>query len=260
MYVCGFPPYKSSLRLPALASYSLAEIKKAAKEQGCKPPPQLPAGMFQVVKSLLKEDTLVQVAVYRFTHTKGCRTTGSKIHRNLHVPLEKHKSLTVLQAEAKCKVGSQFLFNHETLYTVDGSGKIVFEEDQQKVAIISGHEDSKCTLLVNRLAAHYPDCTVKVWSNTDHFCPFQGGGDIIMYKDACTAACVTTCEDTALSQDSSELPTPPSAESRSPHQAALSQELMSPSPQPPLSSRESTGTPPPSHTRTLPRSACTYKP
>ena len=48
-------------------------------------------------------------------------------------------------------------------YTVEDTGKIVFEEEDQQQLDILGNEDSRCTLLVSTLATHYPECTIRVW-------------------------------------------------------------------------------------------------
>ena len=211
MYVCGFQPYKSKMKLPPLAKYSYSEVKKAAQEQNVKPPPKLSPGMFVVVKRTAS----VTVAVYQFTNVTGCRNTSSAIHRNLPKPEENPQKLSLLwKSKISCKVGSRFLYDLDTEYTVNtttGTLQFVGSGPLKKDLASMDSEESRCARLVHTMSQKFPEHTIQRWSNSDRYCPFRGGGDIIMYKGAGSAACVVHC--TGAEQCDQE-PTPSPASSR----------------------------------------------
>ena len=205
MFVCGFPPYKASLKLTPLASYSAKEIEKAAEEQEIKPPPKLPAGKFVVIKNNMKNGSMIHVALYKFRHAKGCGVTESDVHRSLGVPVENHKSRDVLtkrKQTPKTRVGSYFLYNQDVSYSCEANTvRIEVEtENQAEEATVGSCEDSRCAQLMHNMRKLYPECVIKVWANNNHFCPFKGGGDIVIYKNTHAAACLTTNPEIALAE------------------------------------------------------------
>ena len=139
----------------------------------------------------------MQVALYKFHHAKGCGIIDSDMHRNLGAPVENHKSLDVLMQHKqtpKTKVGLNFLFNQDVSYSCEKYAVhvVVPLNNPPEEPNIGSYEESRCAQLVHDMRKLHPDCIIKVWANNDHFCPFKGGGDIIIYKNSLAAACVTT--------------------------------------------------------------------
>ena len=139
---------------------------------------------------------MIKVALYKFLLAKGCGVSNSDMHRHLGTPVENHKSLNILMQRKqtpKTKVGSSFLFNQDVSYSCEEDVvRVVVHSNQPEEPNVGSYEVSRCAQLVHDMSKLHPDCVVKVWANNDHFCPFKGGGDIVIYKKSLAAACLTT--------------------------------------------------------------------
>ena len=99
------------------------------------------------------------------------------MHRNIELPKVHHKEFSLLQSQdIKCKVGARFLFDHDISYEVDKIMRsIAFKDITFPLPEVGNNEVSRCTTLVTSLSVQYPECTIKVWTNMEHYCPFTGG-------------------------------------------------------------------------------------
>ena len=179
-------------------------VRKAVSQQGGPYLPHFPQGHFVVISN----DPEVQVA---FRDTAGCRSTDSKQHSELPLPMPTHKEAAVFTQEPKhLQVGFPFLYGHSHPYTVR-NGEIVIGHHLPLATVPEDLEPSENQItveLVSQLKAHYGHhYNVMVGSGHDsnHYCPFSGGGDVHIFRtDPANAAAVLEVVPMELVSESGE--------------------------------------------------------
>ena len=226
VFVVGFSPYKATLRLPQWRRFSDTYIADAAAQQGIQPPKGLPNGKYEVLH--LHDGH--QVAVFKFQSTEGCRVTDSPQHSKLPIPTHRHRDIQDLMVEPNnLRVGCRYLYGYDHPYTVE-SKKIEFDQAVPTKKLPQESEISRTVDMIQALRSKYGDqCDIKVFADTNHYCPFSGGGDIrIFKKDSFTGAVLQGPEpqseelellDASLSL--AEIPTSPQLDSQQQIAASL---------------------------------------
>ena len=93
-------PWKAVLHIPQMSKIPVSLIQKALEDQG-QPPPSFPLGDFRVVYN----DPVVQIAIFRYRHSFGCRDTSSTEHDCLPFPEKTHKDPATFLQELNIRVG-----------------------------------------------------------------------------------------------------------------------------------------------------------
>ena len=183
-------------------------VRKAVSQQGGPSLPHFPQGHFVVISN----DPEVQVAFFRFRDTAGCRSTDSKQHSELPLPKPTHKEAAVFTQEPEPKhlrVGP-FLYGQSQLYTVR-KGEIVIGHHLPLATVpkaLEPSENQKTVELVSQLKVHYGhhyNVTVGSGHDSNHYCPFSGGGDVHIFRtDPANAAAVLEVVPMELVSESGE--------------------------------------------------------
>ena len=190
LFFCGRVPWKAIVAMPAMTRISVNLVRKALAQQGLLPPPPFPQGEFIVITN----SPAVQVAIFRFRHAAGCRTTTSREHGQLPPPITAHKDTTMFIKEPNnLRVGFQFLYGKEHLYSVS-DGNITITGSCPSPPEMERSEVERTVNLVAQLRARYgQEYIIRAGSGHDlsHYCPFSGGGDVHIFKaDSATSAVV----------------------------------------------------------------------
>ena len=86
----------------------------------------------------------------------------------------------------------------------DAVRMVVRLNNQPEEPNVGSYKESHCAQLVHDMGKLHPDCVIKVWANNDHFCPFKGGRNIVIYKNSLAATCLTTDPEIGPLPDSSD--------------------------------------------------------
>ena len=194
LFVCGQSPWKETLTMPRTKRISVDTVRQAISKKGVDPP-HFRQGHFVVVSST----SSVQVALFRFKETAACSKVESKQHGSLPPPIPRHKELKSYTQEPRhLRVGFFYLYNYHQPYSV-AQNEVVLSyclpvSDEPEDVKLS--ESQKTTEMVAQLKSHFgAECNVITGSgrNSRHFCPFSGGGDILI--SGCNSAAVLDVEE-----------------------------------------------------------------
>ena len=178
-------PWKAQLKLQEARVIQVELVKEALGSDV----PTFPRGKFHVI---ISTHTL-QVALFEFESTAGCRTTSSKLHEYLLFPKPNYKDIV---QNPEMRVGYKFLYSRDVEYKVvekkvhiTPTGEIIRRDDREKL-----FKTEKTRALCKQLETVFP--TYKIYMphpmRTNTFCPFTGGGDIEIFYHT-TAAVVEAC-------------------------------------------------------------------
>ena len=109
-------PWKETVMLPCMQSFTINEVKTALKKKNVTPP-SFPKGEFHVITAELD----YQVAIFKYHQdaVAGCRTTNSKQHKALPLPIKSHKNVAEFTKEPhKLRLGYRFLWGVNQPYKV----------------------------------------------------------------------------------------------------------------------------------------------
>ena len=190
LFICNRTPWKTTLLLPRVNSFTVNEVRTALESKGAAVP-SFPLGRFDVVEST----ATLQVALFRHETTSACGAVLSRQHGALPRATRDRKVLNTPQ-QPPLQVGYKYMYGKGQAYVMEGTevslnlstagvDPIVPEDDFPR-------EVEKSSWLVHVLSSYLGDkYVVRSGSGQDanHFCPFTGGGDVYITRKV-AGACV----------------------------------------------------------------------
>ena len=192
LFFIGLYPYKVTLEMGDAQIIPLSVVKAVAAVQSVVLPvlltkgdlyqPSHPGGHFVVFPDHVNGR---QYGFFKYDTSVGCSVVSSRNHENyLRPPRVRHRKIS---STIKVRVGSRFLYNEDLEYEFDADGTV---NVGMSIAVVSSDridqsEDERRFVMMARLRDTLPDdYKITTVHNSDHFCPFSGGGDIWIHKDS----------------------------------------------------------------------------
>ena len=189
-------PYNQVISLPVTDSLTKRVVKKYAKQQNCPPLPNLPAGTFECVVRL--EDH--SVFMFKFKKPQPCSGVRKGLlpalinkHIDLPTPAEDLRGLASSYLYLRDhKYDIQSLQNEKTVSVTLQPGEPLLADKRETTRTGNLLEALKSRVKNDRYAS------IKVAlaeTDSSHFCPFSGGGDIYLQTDHISACLRLSDED-----------------------------------------------------------------
>ena len=192
LFFIGLYPYKVTLQMGDAQIIPLSVVKAVAADQSVVLPvlltkgdpaqPSHPGGHFVVFPDHVNGR---QYGFFKYDTSVGCSVVSSRNHENyLRPPRVRHRKIS---STIKVRVGSMFLYDEDLEYEFDADGTVSIG---MNIAVVSSDridqsEDQRRFVMMARLRDTLPDdYKITTVHNSDHFCPFSGGGDIWIHKDS----------------------------------------------------------------------------
>ena len=195
IFVCGFKPYKETLKLVKASRYTKEMVTRQLRQQKKKPlPATIGKGEFQVI---LVSKEGVGLALYKFDKTAACRDIESAQHRQLPTPRMSPINLNMsLPQKMGINLGHLILYGTEIEWGIVSDTEISMTVTPSKGPTIR-YECDRTTNLVAKLQQHPAfssvDITTGSGHNTAKFCPFTGGGARYLYIHKKICSCALNC-------------------------------------------------------------------